>query len=38
MESNLFPALIMCALAFLMPLAQVALVKAVLANGIKTRL
>jgi hypothetical protein len=33
-----FPALVMSALAFFVPIAQVALVKAVLANGIKSKL
>ena len=35
MESNIFPALLMSAIAFLIPFAQIALFKALLHSGIK---
>lgn len=38
MVSSISPALIMCAIAFFVPIAQVALTKAILKNGIKSRL
>jgi hypothetical protein len=37
MQSSQFPALMMCVVAFLVPIVQIVLVKAVLANGIKAR-
>lgn len=37
MESNLIPALLMSAIAFLIPLAQIALFKVLLHSGIKSR-
>ena len=36
MESNIVPALLMSAIAFLIPLAQIALFKALLRSGLKT--
>jgi hypothetical protein len=37
MVPNISPALIMCVLAFFVPLAQIAVMKTILANGIKAR-
>lgn len=36
MESSMFPALLMSAIAFLVPLVQLALFKALLHSGIKS--
>lgn len=38
MESSMFPALLMCAIAFLIPIAQIALFKALLKSGVKAQL
>ncbi len=35
MESSASPALLMCAIAFLVPFAQIALFKALLKSGVK---
>jgi len=35
MESNILPALLMSAIAFLIPLAQIAIFKALLHSGLK---
>lgn len=38
MESSMFPALLMSAIAFLIPIAQIALFSALLKSGSKTQL